>query len=242
MTKQFRRNLGPLAAIGCLAALVAGCAENVSSVVIAQNQVPSGGCTAASGGDYRAMGVLDVASAHPASCFTPQYYMFPLIENNLLSTVDTNGVELNNINLLEARIDLDLGDLGDGVDSDLLKFRVSVFKILSPGETAALQVLVVPNQTAVQLGQLIGDGTTIIRVNLKFQYEQAGVKRETHEISYPIQVCNGCIIQANYGCSDTLPASIPTGNSCNLTQDDPIICCDAGVECPVCPATAVEAK
>jgi hypothetical protein len=165
--------------------------------------------------------------------------MFPLIINNLQSTMATTGAEENYVQIVEARINLDLGALGANVESSLTRFRYPAFKVLSPGEDAALQVLVIPEATAKTIGSLlVADGTAIIRVKLKFMYKHGGFERETNEIEYPVQVCNGCLIQANYSCSGgTLPASIPSGNTCNYT-DDPVVCCDAGGACPVCPAVA----
>lgn len=230
---------------GLTVALVLGtlaftaCVENQSSVVILRNQSPSGGCTASDSGGSRSMGVLDI-SALAFQCFEPQYFMFPLVQNNLTSTVASQGIELNYINIKEARIDLDLGALGANVESSATRFRYPAFLMLAPEESASMQVPVIPVQTAELIGsEARATGLMpILRVRLKFLYEHGGLEHETHEIEYPVQLCDGCLINADYQCDGgDLPMTIPQGNACNPTQDDPLVCCYSTGECPVCPAT-----
>jgi hypothetical protein len=223
--------------LGALA--LTACVENQSSVVILRNQVPTESCTASSSGGYRSMGVLDI-SPLAFQCFTPQYFMFPLVQNNLTSTVGTHGIELNYISIKEARIDLDLGVLGATVESSALRFRYPAFVMLAPEESASLQVPVIPTQTADLIRSAVAStgAMPIIRVRLKFAYEHGGLEQETHQIEYPIQLCDECLITADYQCAGgDLPQTIPQGNACNPTQDDPLLCCYSTGECPVCPAT-----
>jgi hypothetical protein len=223
-----------------LGALALGaCVENQSSVVILANQVPSTDCTASTSSGYRSMGVLDI-SPLAFQCFEPKYYMFPLVQNNLISTVATQGVELNYIFIKEARVDLDLGVLGANLEAAATRFGYPALLTLEPGASAALQVPVIPVQTADLIrAQVDAIGAMpIIRVRLKFAYEHGGMEKETHEVEYPIQLCEGCLITNDYQCSGgDLPQTIPQGNACNPTQDDPLMCCMSTGECPVCPAT-----
>ena len=234
-----RRTQFAVAVVGLLFLLLTGCVENRSSVLILQNAVPGDDCTMSdTTSEYRTMGTLELSEVAFSCNYNPQYFMYPVITNALLPTGEVGAtVEQNYIEIVEARVDLDLGSLGGSFED--LKYRYPAFKLLAPGETATLQVLVIPPQIAELLaGTVRASGQQpIIRVKLKFLYQHGGLEHETHQIDYPIQLCDGCLIKEITTCdSGEVGGDWPQGNSCNPTQDDLLYCCSSGGACPVCPA------
>ncbi|MFH2007261.1 MAG: hypothetical protein ABI333_11790 [bacterium] len=224
-----------------VALALVSCVENRSSVTITHNAVMASDCVV-SGTDtaFRSMGTLDVGAA-AMSCYLPEYVMFPMVENNLLSTEATGAIETNYVEIVEARINLDLGAMGDSFED--LRFKYPAFKTLAPGEAAPLEVVVIPHQYAQLFASYVQSTgeQPIIRVKLKFMYQHGGYEHETHEIEYPIKLCAGCLIfETNIACNSGLvDPGWPKGNQCLLTnaQDEQVYCCtDPASACPVCPA------
>jgi hypothetical protein len=215
--------------------------EDRNSLTIRQMAVPDSQCVAMAGqSTYLTMGTLDVALIDQSNVST-QYFMFPEVENNLLSTEEGEGVELNNIEIIEARVELDFGVVGTALDADTTRFRYPAFITVAPGQAVAIQVLAIPEPTARVLAALLPNpqDKVIVRVNLKFLYQLGEYERETHEVEFPIQVCRNCLIptlESTVLCdSGLVPDTIREGNRCNIVQDNPVDCCVSGSTL-VCPA------
>lgn len=217
-----------------------GCEENSASLVILQNQVPGEGCTVESSetADYRPQGKLDVLwysqVGQPAG-----YYMFPLVQNNLISTenTETGTVEENCITIKETRVDLDLGGLGEYVESNFTKYAVPTAVTICPGEMRAVSVMVIPPQVvAVIAGQIPENGMEYVSAKIRMVGKRGSTTIKSNSMTYPIFLCNGCLIK-NLGNCDTavIPEDPAPGNPCNPAQDDPMECCVQGVDW-VCPA------
>lgn len=225
----------------CLAGLLAfpGCVENRSSLTILQMQVPNADCTVDTSEDrFLPMGALDI---YNASAVNVQYFMYPLLKNNLLPTASENDLERNYIEVIEARVELDFGALGGALDSDTTRFRYPAFKTFAPGESAPLVVLGIPTATARVIANLLpnpGD-SVIVRARVKFLYQHGEYEHETHEVEFPILVGRYILFTPPaemVNCdSGLLPDNILTGNACNPYQDLAVDCCQSG-SLPVCPA------
>ncbi len=220
---------------------LSGCVEDRNSLTIRQMAVPDNQCVATAGqSTYLTMGTLDVALIDQPDVST-QYFMFPEVENNLLSTEEGEGVELNNIEIIEARVELDFGTVGAALDADTTRFRYPAFITVAPGDAVAVQVLAIPEPTARVMAALLPNpqDKVIVRVNLKFLYQLGEYERETHEVEFPIQVCRNCLIptlESSVLCdSGLVPDTIREGNRCNIVQDNPVDCCVSGSTL-VCPA------
>jgi len=218
-----------------------GCVEDRSSLTIMRNAVPNGDCTVdKSSADFRSMGWLDLSETAFSDTFaqSPQYIMYPVVQNNLISTASQGtGAELNIVEVKEARIDLDLGDIGGSYED--LKFKFPVFITLSPGESAALPVVVIPPQIATLLASAVQgnpDYQPIVRVKLKFVYQLGIRDKESHQIEFPVVLCDGCLISASGYCDSGLFSTLAhAGNACNYVQDAQVDCCldnGGGVVCP----------
>ncbi len=217
-----------------------GCQENSASLLILQNQVPGEGCTLdTSGGSYRTQGTLDVAWYVQKG--QPAYYdMYLLVKNNLLSTENSgNAVEENCIVLEKAQVDLNLGSLGDYVESSLTRYEVPLALTVCPEEEKAVTVRVIPSQVVELVGNQINEGSTILATaRVKLIGKRGSQKIPSNSIDYPIFLCNGCLIHNLGLCSsNTIPDSPKAGNPCNPAQDDILECCSEGADL-VCPAVA----
>lgn len=220
-------------------ALLGGCVENRASVTVSRMLVPDSNCVASADSDsFLTMGTFDIGEQ---GNLPTQYFVYPRVVNNMVSTTEAEGVELNWVELIEARLTLDFGAVGAGLDADTTQFRYPAFVTLAPGEAAAVQVLAIPEATArVIASQLPNEGdSVIVRVRIKFLYQFGEYEHETHEVEFPVQVCRHCLIaplEQRPACySDEVSDPILQGNQCNIVQDVPVDCCQLGSRL-VCPA------
>lgn len=240
-SKAIKAGLVWLGVVGVLS----GCVENRVSVTLKKMLVPDSNCVVTADSDtFITMGTLDIGEI---GNYPTQYFMFPQVENNLLSTEESEGIELNMIELIEARVTLDFGALGGALDADTTQFRYPAFITLAPGDHAGVQVLGIPEATArVIASQLPNDGdSAIVRLRLKFLYQHGEYERETHEIEFPVLVCRHCLITAPDNLvlcnSGQITDSSRQGNGCNIVQDIPVDCCLAGSQL-LCPAVDTSAS
>jgi len=220
---------------------LSGCVEDRTSLTIRKMLVPDSTCTATAGSaEFISMGTLDISQVDNPDV-TVQYFLFPEVENNLVSTEEGEGVELNQLEIIEARVSLDFGALVSTLDADAAKFRYPAFLTMAPGDSAVIQVLGIPAPTARVLASLlpnVGD-TVIVRIKVKFLYQLGEYEHESMEVEFPVQVCNHCLLtplsQAPLCDSGLLPDTIREGNGCNIFQDVPVDCCQSGGKL-ICPA------
>jgi hypothetical protein len=202
-----------------------GCAENSSSLVLVQNQAPELGCTASNtvSDNFISHGILDLGAARYG--ITPQYFVWLVISNNLTSTVESNGIELNNVEIKEAHINLALAEAAGTLGSEFTKFADYTFVTIPPGETRSVQINIIPPNIALRMS--IAEGQ-YIEATAKVQVigERGGTDIDTNTISFPITICYGCLAE-NIGPCDTatFPAIIAEGHTCNLSQDQSVHCC-----------------
>ncbi len=236
MTLYDGKKVAFLLALGATGLL--GCVENRGSVTIVRNALPNPDCTVDTAtSEFRSMGVLDLSETSFA-LGAPQYVMFPVLQNNLISTVDQGtGAELNVVEVLEARVDVDTGAAGAGLEP--YRYAFPTFVTLMPGDSAALPVVVIPPQFATVLATNIQgdpDFQPIVRVKLKFLYQLGGRQIETHQIEYPVILCDGCLIRVGSYCDSGLYATVENqGNACSFAQDVAMDCCldnGGGLVCP----------
>lgn len=227
-------------------AVLTGCAENSSSLVIVQNQSPETGCTASNTVEdtFISHGILDVGSSRYG--ITPQYYAWFVVDNNLRTTVESHGIELNNVELREAHIDLSLAQAGGSLGTDVTSFADYTFVTVPPGETRSVQVNIIPPNVAQRLA--ISEGQ-FIEAFAKVQIvgERGGTEIVTNTINFPVTLCYGCLVE-NIGPCDTatFPETVEQGHSCNMSQDSKLHCCfdsnaasaDNSYRCPAVQGTS----
>ncbi len=220
--------------------IVTGCEQNSASLIILQNLVPGEGCSLESGGTaYRTQGTLDVAWYLRKN--QPAYYdMYLLVKNNLLTTASAGtAVEENCIILEKARVNLDMGSLGDYVESSLTRYEVPLALTICPDEEKAVTVRVIPSQVVQLVASQINEGSTVLATaHVELVGKRGSFDIPSNSVDFPIFLCNGCLVQNMGLCSsDTIPESPKTGNPCNPSQDEIIECCSEGADL-ICPATA----
>lgn len=212
-----------------------GCVENRQSVTILQMQMADDDCMVSSSQSSSTvqMGRLDIWNAENVPT---EYYLFPLVQNNLISTASAEDVERNQIEIVEAVVELDLGESGGSA-----KFNYPAFITLSPGESAAVQVRAIPASVSqVLAGRLSSPGDSQwVRIRLKLRYQHGEYERETHTVDFPVLVGRYILFpqpSETPACdSGLVPDNVRTGNGCNPYQDKPIDCCTMGGAL-VCPA------
>jgi hypothetical protein len=222
------------------------CAENSSSLVILQNQAPEDGCSASNtvSDNFVSHGTLDIGAATYG--LTTQYYAWLVVSNNLKSTVESNGIELNAVEMKAAQIDLRLGAAGEGLE-DFTSFADYTFVTITPGETRSLQVNVIPPNLAGRLSVAPGQFVEAV-AKIQLVGERGGSEIKTNSINLPITICNGCLAINIGSCATaTFPDTVYLGHSCNKSQDTPIHCCldsNAGggeaYRCPAVQSTTAE--
>ncbi len=219
------------------------CAENSSSLVIIQNQPPKKGCEASNSvsDTFLSHGILDLGASRFG--ITPQYFGWFVLENNLRSTVEDNGIELNKVEITKAKIQFHPAQAGE--DLEYTQYGDYSFVTVAPGETRTIQVNLIPPNVAERLN--VPEGKFIeAYVKLQVVGERGGTSIESNTIRFPVTLCNGCLIKnIGYCDSATFPDPLAEGHSCNQSQDEPLDCCqdpqaqgaDVTYRCPAVKST-----
>ncbi len=228
--------------------LTTACAENSASLVIVQNQSPTDGCEASATATdaFLSHGIMDLGASRYG--IDPQYIGWLVVANNLVSTVESHGIELNTVEIKEAQISLNLGS--DTLDSAYTKFADYTFVAIPPGENRSVQVNLIPPNVAGRMtlaeGQYIEATATVQIVG-----ERGGTDIKSNSIKFPITICNGCLVENIGPCdSATFPDPVLEGHSCNKSQDEPLHCCydsasagsDNAYRCPAVESTTTSSK
>jgi hypothetical protein len=223
-----------------LAALLCGCvANNTQSLVILQNNVPEvseGACVAPGQASslYRGNGTLDVSLVAGAGTSTQAagYLMFPVVQNNLDSSVAGTSVTIdpNTFNIQLSRVDVEVTDAGTGRPLGS-RFSVPVYKVIAAGGSAGLVVDVLPYPVMAELGD-----ASMVMVKLTVVGERDGGQIKSNTMEYAITVCDGCLFDNAGACVDfTGTGSV---NQCNIAQDQTAVCCEHSTKGLICPAVA----
>lgn len=223
--------------LACLGVLGAGCADNQESLIVllAPAWEEEGCVVGASGDEALLIGTLDLAFATP-------YAMPALVLNNTsdqTAGANNSGIVTNEIQLLDADVDLEIPQAPDVIDAlrdmneALVSFNVPLStNSIAPGESSGVIVEVIPQQTAVAMGELIQaqfgiDARLTVEANVIFHGSRSGNNVgkvggvDAREFSFPISVCFGCLLT----CATCPGAECPVGTTsyaggiCGNAQD-----------------------
>lgn len=239
MTKH-RQTRGALPRISCLLATLAGwgCADNQETLIVlmAPAWENPGECEIQASSDVSLpFGTLDLAYGTP-------YAMPAILLNNTAqqSAEDNNaGVVTNEIQLLDADVDLSMAQAPDIIDqlSDMNDAFVSFNVPLSsnsllPGASQGVLVEVIPQQTAIAMGQLIlaeyGPAAKLtVEASVQFHGTRSGNNIgkvggiDAREFNFPISVCFGCLetCASCPGAECPVGATAWAGGICGNAQD-----------------------
>jgi hypothetical protein len=232
-----RRHTSSICLIACLGALGTGCADNQETLIVLMAPAwEMGECAIQTGStDALPFGTLDLSFGTP-------YLMPALLLNNTAqqATNDNNtGVVSNEIQLLDADVDLSIAqapeiiDALEDMDDALVSFNVPLStNSIPPGEVAGAMVEVIPQQTAVAMGELIqaqfGAGSKLtVEAHVRFHATRTANNVgkvgaiDAREFTFPISVCFGCLLT----CSTCPGAECPVGTTsyaggvCGNAQD-----------------------
>lgn len=198
--------------------------------------MPGPGCAVddSESANHRSEGTLDVLWYLGAGQ-TTGYYMFPLMKNNMMSTTGSGEGEQNCMTVREAKVNLKLGALGDGVETT--KYKVLTAVTICPGETRAVQLQVIPPHIVESIASRVPEnGMEHASVEIKMVAKRGRTTIESNTFVFPINICNGCLIKNLGDCnSPAIPNDPAMGNDCNPAQDNRLDCCTTGVDW-ICPA------
>lgn len=237
----------------------AACADQGGTqIVVLNNAVPDDGCvlTAAESGQFLSAGLVDGAGA-VATNTVYGYLVAPVIKNISDSADGTLEAERTVI-LHGARVDLVIGTRPDGSEilddttraeleaAGALQFTVLFSGAVGPdGGLAVLAFDAIPALTVSAVAEALtraGDRALIQVVYTVFGETTFGSEVEADPFTFPVTVCNGCLVQNLGSCVGLPDADYAPGNSCNLYQDSTAQCCDSSAGFRVCPAVPEDPK
>jgi hypothetical protein len=239
-----------LALATLLAFLGSGCADNEESLIVLNAPAWMGGdCVIPGDASAESLpyGVLDLSFGTP-------YAMPAILLNNTTSGAKANnsGVVTNELQLLDADVDLSMAQapeiIDDIRDSDkaLVSFNVPLpTNSLAPGQTQGVLVEVIPQMTAIALGDAIraafGQNAKLtVEAHVLFHASRSGNtvgkvgQIDAREFSFPISVCFGCLLSCATcpGAECPVASSAWGGGVCGNAQDLLVYpaACDAPAE------------
>jgi hypothetical protein len=196
------------------------------SLVILQNALPGDSCDGADSAQFISQGVIDVASSGG-------YTMRPVLQNRAIASAGASRrAQLEGYNV-------DITYPGSGscsTDASLTSFSRLVGVSIEPQSTAILTVELLPAQLIASCS-VSGDDVVDVVAEIQFFGEMDGGDLESTTFRYPVQVCDGCLVEDLGMCADlTGSESISNGSSCNPYQDYPVTCCTNSSGQEICPA------
>lgn len=226
-----------LLALSLLAVLSSACADQQESLIVLQAPAwPDEGCIVdpeTEAGLLR--GTLDVTQGTP-------YLMPAAVLNNLAtqSEGDNNaGIITNEIQITGASVKLSSAQAPEMIDQlkatpGLVDFDVDVASVsVLPGEVAGFAVEVISQEASRQMGEYLlathgPDAQLIVLATVVFHGLRAGTTVgkigiiDAREFSFPIQLCQGCLLDCS-ACPDEMLCTITpgefSGGVCGNAQD-----------------------
>src|SRR6266850_69556 len=198
-----------------------GCADNDLSIsvqsmeAVTKNMMCVAG-TSATGGAVRDRGVLDVSQVGASG-----YIAIPLVRNNQPTRLVTGNVEYNSVQLLGANVALftTAGAPAPLPSGQQKFFYAAAGGRIDPGMLAAMFIEVIPAAAARTLaGNIMGNSPYTVIAELRPVGMKANDQIIGGPISFPIDLCNGCL-RTQTMCPLT---HAPGVGGCFPQQDDPI--------------------
>ncbi len=235
------------AAIAVGALTLAACADDSGGgLIIRQNLAPTAtdGCTFSPDltAPYFARGTISMLSQQP-------YVLTPLIESRITApegqesqrTVLIRGARVDarieSITVNNQSVEVDTSDFPEGS----LKFTSLFSAPLAPngGLSVGDFDLLTSSLIATLRDRYGAQGSARVQVVAEVRVfgDLGGDEIESDTFSYPVTVCNDCIVN-NVGECPTM-AEVRTGNPCNPFQDGVVDCCTSGGNL-LCPAPRAE--
>jgi len=238
--------------IPLLLAGLGACVDDSSdgAIFITKNVAPGDDCTFTSteGELFLPHGVWSVHS-------TGGYQMFPQMKSRITAAADQ--IDQRTIILQGARVDIELADPALRADLDLARLqaegitkfqsRFSAPLLPNGGITdGAIELLtrrlideiiaVRPGIDNVNQDAAPAFSTELLASVVVFG-QLAGDEVTSQSFTFPVTLCNKCVVNIVGACPLPEDAAPRTGNSCNQFQDGNVDCCVNGSGGLVCPAT-----
>jgi len=195
-----------------------GCVEDDKSFFIRQNQIPDSDCLVSTDAtEFRGAGLLDVSGGYG-------YYMYPLVENGLMSTAGDNQPERNALHMTGFSIEIDLGSIPGSYPDEVLDFVFLVSGTIDPGGQAAYAGIEVIKAELVKRLSIPKGLRPVVTVSMRAIAKRSGEEMESAEFVFPVTLCNGCLVDFRNTCPLSTDKTILT-NECGLPQDSAVTCC-----------------
>lgn len=200
-------------------ALGTGCVEDDRTFFIRQNQIPQTACVVTTATTlYNPRGILDVSADQG-------YWLYPLMENNLKSSLSADGQpERNTLHIRGYEVEIDLGQIPGEYPADLLKFYDPTSGNMPPGSKLTGKVKVIKDALVKRLN--IPKGIKpLVMISIRAVAKRSGSDQESSTFIYPIDLCNGCLVDMRNSCPDTTKDKTILTNYCGTPQDTAVTCC-----------------
>lgn len=216
-------------AVATLVALTLGasaCVEDDTSFYIKGMRAPESGCaTPAPGGStFVGTGLLDVS-------MKTGYLAFPEALNQLASsTASQPGQPESHILAMRGfRIALDTSEIPASFPAELTNTVFPTSGTIAPNGAMVIPIQVISDPLAEQLAGTVPKGVQrTIYASVHAFATITGGEKESALFVFPVQVCNGCLVEMLTGQNCPAPndslAKFKT-NICGLPQDAPVTCC-----------------
>jgi hypothetical protein len=186
------------------------------------------------------------------STLSPAGYLFtPLMQSQI--TADTSSVQQRTIQFQGANIELTVEALtighADGTFTMVTpaptlmgtngKFQSLFSGSLAPQGTANVAFEIIPKPTIAEIVTAAGAGSgdtlqAEVKAVVKPYGTMGGSRVDGTPFSYPVTVCNNCVVVNHGACPFTGTARV--GDPCQPFQDGPVDCCVDASNNLVCPA------
>jgi hypothetical protein len=189
--------------------------------------------TGLTGQAFTSQGVISAAS--PTG-----YLATPLIESRITALMGQESQKTIQLQGATVHLSLPPGNTAAiTLDPGEAAFMAPFSGDLPPSGTVNVGFTLVPESVIAKVRAL---GTTssvsvVVQANVQIFGQLAGSRINGTSWSYPVTVCNDCVVSVTGPCPAT--GTIRTGNPCNIFQDGAVDCCTSASGGLVCPAATM---
>jgi hypothetical protein len=242
MNRVLGRCLAGLAVVTGALSLAAGCVHDDSSffvqnVIFPQPQGAGTQCTFTANPSqlFLSRGTLDTA-------FRTEYDAEFLLANQLVTQSNPNEVHTETANInVQGAIVRDTDAAGNQLDSFTSLTSGTVYAAVGGTPGYAVSSATVISQKAVQAAGSLSAGTkTVVGYVKFFGHTLGGQYIESNEFEFPVDLCNGCLVQFSASSMDPCFQSVnckKAANAMGATSTTTVPCVigqDTSVDCSLC--------
>lgn len=228
MTVASNRLVASIGALLLAASTLGGCVdERAFYMTLAASACDSSGRTPA-------RGILDVNGK-------VGYRIYPNLQNDLTATAGSQP-ERNRLVLRRFEVDIDVSGLGPDAAARVraqspLSFDLEATAVIQPASSVSLSgVPIIADSLIASLEFPTNISPVVIVSKIRAVADHNGAEIKSVELSFPVELCRGCLITDLGACADLKQPSqgASVTNECGLPQDTRVGCCDTTAPTPRC--------